>query len=156
MNTIKNNSFYMQKALTEAHKALAKDEVPIGAVVIDRQGKIIGRGHNLVEQTKLQTAHAEIRAITQACRKQKDWRLDGCWIYVTLEPCSMCMNLILLSRFAGLVYGASSPLFGFDLDNQGPLQLYRRNKLQIIKDICSKESAQLLKDFFKKKRNSSE
>lgn len=147
---------YMIKALQEAQKAFDKNEVPIGALVIDPVGKIIGRGHNLVEQKKQQTAHAEIRAITQACKKLKDWRLDNCWIYVTLEPCSMCMNLILLSRIEGLVYGASSPIFGFELDNTGPLQLYRRNKIQIIKEICQKESSELLKNFFKKKRKSSE
>ncbi len=147
---------YMSKALQQAQKAFNKNEVPIGALIVDPQGNIIGRGHNLVEQKKQQTAHAEIRAIEQACRKQKDWRLDGCWIYVTLEPCSMCMNLILLSRCTGLVYGASSPIFGFELDNTGPLQLYRRNKIQIIKEICQKESIELLKNFFKKKRKSSE
>lgn len=146
----------MHKALNEAKKAFNKDEVPIGAIVIDAQGKIIGRGYNLVEHKKQQIAHAEIRAITQACKKQKDWRLDGCWIYVTLEPCAMCMNLILLSRFEGLVFGASSPIFGFELDNQGPLQIYRRNKIQIIKGVLAQESSLLLKEFFIKKRNSSE
>lgn len=146
----------MHKALNEAKKAFNKDEVPIGAIVIDAQGKIIGRGYNLVEHKKQQIAHAEIRAITQACKKQKDWRLDGCWIYVTLEPCAMCMNLILLSRLEGLVFGASSPIFGFELDNQGPLQIYRRNKIQIIKGVLAQESSLLLKEFFIKKRNSSE
>lgn len=156
MNKNTNHTLYMRKALHEAQKAFDKNEVPIGALLINPEGKIIGRGHNLVEQKKQQTAHAEIRAIEQACRNRKGWRLDGCWIYITLEPCSMCMNLILLSRLAGIVYGASSPIFGFELDNTGPLQLYRRNKIQIIKDICNKESAELLKNFFKKKRKSSE
>ena len=85
----------MLKALKEAQKAYNKDEVPIGAIVVNSNGEIIGRGHNQVEKFKKQTAHAEIRAIEQACRKTGDWRLDGCWIFVTLEPCALCMNLVL-------------------------------------------------------------
>jgi tRNA(adenine34) deaminase len=147
---------YMQKALKEAQKAYTKNEVPIGALIIDAQGTIIGRGHNLVEKTKQQLAHAEIRAISQASRKRQDWRLDDCWLFVTLEPCSLCMNLILLSRLKGVVFGASSPLYGYGLDKNGPIQLYRRNRLHIISGICQEEAMALLKSFFKARRNSSE
>jgi tRNA(adenine34) deaminase len=154
--TSENHIKFMQKALKEAQKAYKKDEVPIGAVVIDPQGNIIGRGRNLVEKTKLQISHAEIRAISQACRKIGDWRLEGCWIYVTLEPCALCMNLILLSRLKGVVFGASSPIFGFELDKNRPLQLYRRNMIEIIKGVCEEESVTLLKKFFKEKRKASE
>ena len=147
------HEFYMQTALTQAQKAFNHNEVPIGAIVVNPEGVIIARSYNQVESKRLQTCHAEIQAITKACKKLKDWRLNGYWIYVTLEPCAMCMNLILLSRFEGLVYGASSPIFGYELDTKGPLQLYRRNTLQIYKGVHADASAQLLKDFFKKKRN---
>lgn len=156
MNNTINHAHSMLQALREAKKAYKKNEVPIGALVIDSNGTIIGRGHNLVEKTKLQISHAEIRAISQACRKIKDWRLDGCWLYVTLEPCALCMNLVLLSRLKGIVFGASSPIFGFQLDKNMPLQLYRRNTLEIVKGICKEESIALLKSFFKEKRIASE
>lgn len=156
MNYSLDHIFYMQKALKEAQKAYKKDEVPIGAILIAPNGDIIGRGHNLVEKTKQQISHAEVRAISQACRKLGDWRLEGCWLYVTLEPCSLCMNLVLLSRLKGVVFGASSPVFGFELDKNGPLQLYRRNTIEIVKGICEQESLALLKSFFKEKRVASE
>ena len=147
---------YMKQALVQAKRAYKHHEVPIGAIVVNAAGVIIGRGYNQVEKKKQQLAHAEIRAITQACRKLGDWRLDGCWIYVTLEPCALCMNLILLSRIHGLAFGASSPLFGYKLDNRWPLQVYRRNTLEIISGIALQESAALLKNFFKERRISSE
>ncbi len=142
---------YMHKALKEAQKAYDNNEVPIGALVVNDQGAIIGRGYNLVEHTKQQIAHAEVRAIAQACRTINDWRLDKCWIYVTLEPCAMCLNLILLSRFAGLVFGPSSPLFGFET-TQRLVQEHRKDTLQIIKGVCKQESEALLKKFFQEQR----
>lgn len=151
MEEIKLQKF-MHEALKEAQKAYKKNEVPIGAIIVDAQGTIIGRGHNLVECSKQQINHAEVRAIAQACRKINDWRLDGSWIFVTLEPCALCMNLILLSRLRVIVYGASSPIFGFELDKNGPLQLYRRNMVKIIKGVCQQEATTMLKNFFKTKR----
>lgn len=148
--------FFMRHALKEAQKAYKKDEVPIGALVIDQRGTIIGRGYNIVESSKQQINHAEVRAIAQACRKINDWRLEGCTIFITLEPCALCMNLILLSRLKTVVYGASSPVFGFELDKNGLIQLYRRNVVQIVKGICQQESTELLKNFFKTKRKESE
>lgn len=109
--------FFMSQALLQAQKALDKDEVPVGAVVVNADGVIIARGMNCTEAHHTQHAHAESLAIAKAGKKMRDWRLEGCWIYVTLEPCAMCMHLILLSRLAGVVFGASSPLFGFHLDN---------------------------------------
>src|SRR5581483_8639148 len=145
--------FFMKEALTEAHKAYEMDEVPVGAVVVDHGGVIIARGHNRVEQDCTQRSHAESLAIERAGQFLGDWRLEGCWIYVTLEPCAMCINLIKLSRLAGVVYGAPSPLFGFQLDKTAQFSVYKRDAFSIIEGVCSDESAELLKSFFKKKRN---
>jgi len=90
----KNNEYFMSKALLQAKIALKKGEVPIGAVLVDSSGNILSRGHNLVETKGMQTAHAEMLAIERACKKQGDWRLDDCMLYVTLEPCLMCFGLI--------------------------------------------------------------
>ncbi len=145
--------WFMQQALKEAHKAYAKDEVPIGAVVVDAKGVIIARGHNRVEKEHTQLAHAEVRAIKKAGKKIGDWRLNNCWLYVTLEPCTMCMGLITLSRIQGLVYGASSPLFGFHLDNTDNIRVYKRSTLRIIDGVGMGSAEALLKLFFQKKRN---
>lgn len=143
----------MNQALKQAQKAYQKNEVPVGAVVVDPEGNVVSRAYNQVERRQQQTAHAEMSAIIKACKKVGNWRLKGYWLYVTLEPCSMCMNLILMSRLEGLVFGAQSPLFGYHLDNSGPLQVYRRETLQIIKGIGDQEASELLKKFFKEKRN---
>lgn len=103
----------MKAAISEALKALAKEEVPIGAVIVNKDGHIIARAHNLTEHKHTQAAHAEMLAIEKAGKKIGDWRLEGCWLYVTLEPCAMCYNLAVLSRLDGIVYGAESPLFGY-------------------------------------------
>lgn len=146
------DQFFMELALKEAHKAFARDEVPIGAIVVSRDGEILGRGSNNVEKMHSQVAHAEMLAVQRAGKKFGDWRLEGCWLYVTLEPCSMCMNMILLSRIKGLAFGATSPLFGFHLDNALSIELYRNSKLQLVQGVCGDESANLLKRFFQPKR----
>src|SRR5690348_11818590 len=96
--------FFMQEALIEAHKSQQNDEVPVRAVEINKDGIIIARGHNNVEKDCTQRSHAESLASEQAGKQLGDWRLEECWLYVTLEPCSMCINLIKLSRLAGVVY----------------------------------------------------
>lgn len=147
---------YMQEALKLAKRALRYDEVPIGAVVIDADGSIIGRGYNRVEKRKTQVAHAEMIALLQAAQKRGDWRLDGCWLYVTLEPCLMCMGLVRLSRLAGVVFGAPSPLFGFRLDNTADAAVYKRGVFPIVKQgVCEEQAAFLLRQFFQKKRKRS-
>lgn len=143
---------YMQEALREAQKAYALDEVPIGCVIVDAHGTIIGRGYNQVESRKTQTAHAECAAINEATAQRGDWRLDDCTVYVTLEPCAMCMNLLLLSRVVRVVYAASSPVFGYSLDKDSILQLYRRDAIDICKGLLQEEASKLLKQFFQKKR----
>jgi len=144
--------YFMSCALQQAKKALTKDEVPVGAVVVSPEGKIIARGMNLVEDKHTQHAHAESLAIAKAGKKLQDWRLEGCWVYVTLEPCAMCMQLILLSRMQGVVFGATSPLFGFHLDNALMLGLYKKCTLALIQGVGKEQAELLLKQFFKAKR----
>lgn len=149
---MRDHTYYMQAALKQAHCAARQDEVPVGAVIVDAQGAIIARGHNRTEQLSTQCAHAEMRALAQAGKRLGDWRLLGCWIYVTLQPCAMCIQAIVLHRLAGLVYAASSPLFGFDLDKMVIDQLYKRDALRIITGVMEQEAGDLLKKFFKMKR----
>ncbi len=148
--------FFMQEALIEAYKAQELDEVPVGAVIVNSEGIIIARGHNSVERDCSQRSHAESLAIEQAGKILGDWRLEGCWVYVTLEPCAMCMNLIQLSRLAGVVYGAPSPLFGFQLDKKQKDSVYKRDAFPIIEGVLGEESAVILRDFFRKKRKKHE
>ena len=148
--------FFMQEALAQAGCAAAIDEVPIGAVLVNPAGDIIGRGYNRVEKDCSQRSHAECIAIEQASKVAGDWRLNGHWLYVTLEPCSMCMGLIKLSRLGGVVYGAPSPLFGFRLDNQDDLWVYKKDTFSTIEGIKKEESAALLRSFFHKKRKKDE
>ena len=139
---------FMDEALAEAGKAYAIDEVPIGAVVVNAEGEIVARAYNSVERDCTQRAHAESLAIERAGKNLGDWRLNGHWLYVTLEPCSMCMGLVKLSRLAGVVYGAASPLFGFHLDNQESLWVYKKDVIKVIEGVKVNEAAELLKKFF--------
>jgi len=149
---IKDDSFYIQKALDEAAQAFAVDEVPIGAIVVDAQGAIIGQAYNQTVKENSPLAHAEILAIKQAAEALGDWRLDDCTLYVTLEPCTLCMQLIIMSRIKRLVYGASSPLYGFSSDKFCVFDVSKM-KLMIQKGIEEEAAQQLLKRFFNKKRS---
>lgn len=150
---LQNHEFYMKKALAQAQNAFKKDEVPIGALIVDTNGVIISRAFNLVESQHSQTGHAELRAIAKAGKKRGDWRLEGCWLYVTLEPCAMCISAVKLSRLEGIVYGAESPLFGYTkIDKHDSDGLYNKNALGIIGGICKEKSIELLQKFFKSKR----
>jgi tRNA(adenine34) deaminase len=147
--------YFMAQALAQARKAFACNEVPVGAVIVDAAGQIIARAYNKVEKSHTQTAHAEMHALTRACKKIGNWRGEGLWLYVTLEPCSMCMHLILLSRISGVVFGAASPSFGYHLDKAACLAVYKREALKIV-PYCSEESKQLLQCFFQLKRKEGE
>jgi tRNA(adenine34) deaminase len=151
----KADIFYMQHALAQAHKAYKADEVPVGAIVVNAHGDIIARGYNQVEKKNTQVAHAEMAALMKAGIAQHGWRLLGCWLYVTLEPCAMCMHAVLLSRLEGVVYGAPSPLFGYHLDKDMAVQLYKSDTLKIIDGVCGNQAADLLKTFFQEKRKRS-
>jgi tRNA(adenine34) deaminase len=146
---------FMYAALQEAEKAFNEDEVPVGAVVVHKN-KIIGRGYNQIEKLKDATAHAEMIAITSAANHLADWRLSECIIYVTLEPCIMCTGALLASRIKELFYGASDLKFGacgsiYNLAEESKTN----HKIKVYSGILAKESEDLLKLFFDKKRLSS-
>lgn len=148
----KQDQLFMQEALVQARNAFGQNEVPIGAIVVAPDGEVVACAYNLVEQKHTQRAHAEMLALESAAEKQGDWRLDGYWLYVTLEPCAMCMGCAKLSRLAGIVYGADSPLFGYQLDNIPGLRLYNEDAPLIIKGVEAEKAAILLRQFFKRKR----
>lgn len=147
---------YMQHALQLARDAAAHGEIPVGAVIVSPYGEIIGTGMNYVERCHCQTHHAEARAIDKACTKLQTWHLDGCTLYVTLEPCMMCISLCALSRIERVVYGAESPLFGYHLDKEGILALYTKHIKNITSGVLGDEAAAMLKEFFKHKREKSD
>lgn len=144
--------YFMTQALAQAQLAAQHNEVPIGAIVVDGSGTIIGSAYNGVEQIGCQIAHAEMQAITQATQKTGDWRLLDCWLYVTLEPCAMCMGLIRLSRLKGIVYATGSPVYGFRLDNTALSHVYQDDTLIIINNVLKEEATIILKTFFQQKR----
>ena len=142
----------MRAALREAQASLAKDEVPIGCVVV-HDGVIIGRGHNQVEALQDATAHAEILAIGAASNALGSWRLVDCTLYVTLEPCAMCAGAIVLARLTRLVYGAADPkagACGSVLDVIGEARLNHR--VAVTPDVLAEECGELLREFFRGKR----
>jgi tRNA(adenine34) deaminase len=144
----KRDEFFMDKAILQAKVALRHGEVPVGAVIVDTSGQIISRAYNKIEKVGCQTGHAEVLAIQKACKKIGDWRLDGCWLYVTLEPCLMCFGLIHLSRIKGVVFGAGSEYFGSGLSAKD-FTTGQYNKNLIIKNgLKEEESIMLLKEFF--------
>ena len=145
------DELFMSQALLQAQKAGNNDEVPVGAIIVNAEGKIIARAYNAVEKQCSQTAHAELLAIAKAGKTMHNWRLEGCWLYVTLQPCIMCMGLIRLSRLDGIVYATTSPLFGSDLDVIIPSQVYK-SEIVIIGGVLQEQAAVLLKKFFQMKR----
>lgn len=148
--------FFMQQALEQARCAMDANEVPIGAVVVNGNGEIVARSHNAVELEHTQVAHAELRAMEIASRANRDWRLNDHWVYVTLEPCLMCMGLMRLSRVSGLVFAAGSPVYGFRLDKDVAYQVYKDDAIKIIQGVGQQESVALLQEFFQKKRKERE
>ena len=142
----------MTRALQEAEKALERNEVPIGAVVV-YQNKIIGKGFNQTESLQDPTAHAEMVAISAAANFLQSWRLQNCSLYVTLEPCAMCAGAIVLSRVSQLVFGASDPKAGACGSLRNIVQDARLNhQVSIISDVCYNECSDILKTFFRKLR----
>ncbi len=146
----------MQEALKLARQAAEKDEVPVGAV-ITHKNKIIARAHNQVEMLKDPTAHAEMLAITQATSTLSSKWLQECTIYVTIEPCSMCIGALVLSRIRRLCFGASDPKSGacgsiVNLAEHPQLN----HKIRVQKGILAQECGSLLTEFFRKKRKQNE
>ena len=143
---------FMQEALVEAGRAEALAEVPIGAVVV-QAGEIIGRGHNLRETEQDPTAHAEMIAIRQAADRLGSWRLLDCTLYVTLEPCVMCMGGIILARIPFLVYGCRDPKAGAVGSIYNLAEDERFNhRVEVRENVLQGECSEQLSDFFRRLR----
>lgn len=144
---------WMAEALKEARAAAARGEVPVGAVVV-RDGRIVGRGANQVEQLQDPTAHAEILAIGAAAGQGESWRLDDATLYVTLEPCTMCCGAVLLARVGRLVYGAPDPRAGAVHSTARLLEgnPYRHG-LEVVGGVAAAACGELLSGFFQARRD---
>ncbi len=144
----------MRLAIADAQKAIATGDVPVGAILLNREGEIIASGRNEREHKKDPTAHAEIVAIRSAASVLDSWRLDGCTLYVTLEPCAMCASAISQSRIATVVFGAWDEKAGavgslWDL-LRDPRALH---KVEVRAGVLTDECASLLKEFFQDQRD---
>lgn len=143
---------FMREAIAEAKKAGELREVPIGAVVV-KDNVIVGRGYNLRETGKDPTLHAEMIAIREASERLGGWRLIGCSLYVTLEPCPMCAGAIVQSRIEQVVYGATDPKAGCAGTLMNLLDEERFNhQVPVVSGVLQEECSQLLKDFFRSLR----
>src|SRR3954449_3959713 len=146
------NEHYMRLALAEAEQALAENEVPVGAVIVQSE-RVIGSAHNQREMLHDPTAHAEMIAITQAASSIGDWRLEGCTLYVTLEPCIMCCGAILQARIPTFVYGATDPKAGaagtlFHLLTDERLN----HRCRVVPGVLAAQCGELLTRFFQQQR----
>ena len=146
----------MREALALAQEARANNEVPVGAIVV-KDGEIIGRGSNAPISSNDPTAHAEVRALRAAALHLRNYRLSGCTLYVTLEPCAMCAGAIIHARIARLVYGASDPKTGA---GGSVIDLFAERRLnhhtEILSGILATESGDLLRLFFSERRSALE
>lgn len=143
-----SDEYYMKMALAEAEKAAARDEVPVGAVVV-AGGTVIARAHNLTETLNDPTAHAEMQAITAATSYLGGKYLTGCTIYVTVEPCVMCAGALAWSQVTALVWGASDPKKGYTTTGAGILH----PKTEIRTGVHAEKCSEIMKKFFRKKRD---
>ena len=143
---------YMALALALAKEAADAGEVPVGCVIADGEGRVIGRGRNRREESGDATAHAEVEAIRQACAAIGNWRLENCSIYVTLEPCPMCTGAIINSRIPRVVFGAREALSG---SCGSVIDLFSENyghRPAVFGGVLAEDCAALLRDFFRGKR----
>jgi tRNA(adenine34) deaminase len=139
---------FMREALNLAKIAASEGEVPVGAVIV-KDGKIIAKGKNERERKQNALSHAEIEAINNACKELGSWRLDGCEMYVTLEPCPMCAGAIINARIKTLIFGAYDSKMG-SIDSVINLCDYPYNhKVEVYGGICEDEALAVLQDFFK-------
>ncbi len=150
---MQDDAFYMKIALEEAQKAYGLGEVPIGAVLVDEEGNIAARGHNMREIWHDATAHAEMIAIREACESLGRWRLSGLTLYVTIEPCPMCAGAIVMSRVDRVVYGSTDARAGacesvFNIPGNPTLN----HRPVITAGVLQEECAGIMKRFFKMRR----
>lgn len=151
-NITKNDEQYMKLAIEQAKVAEENGDVPIGAVIV-YQNQIIGKAYNQRQQLQDPTAHAEIIALTQAAAYLESWRLNGCTMYVTLEPCPMCAGALVLARMDRLVYGCDDPKAGavkslYNIVTDGRLN----HRLEVTSGVLADECSQLLQQFFQNRR----
>lgn len=144
----------MDEALIEADKAYREDEVPIGAVIVDANGSILARAHNKKEKSFNPCGHAELLAIMEAAKKINNWRLVDCSLYVTLEPCPMCMGAIVQSRISNLYFGAYDPKGGaISLNYSMHIDKRLNHNFKVVGGIKHFECSKILSNFFREKRS---
>ena len=143
--------FFMRKALNQAQKAYFENEVPVGAVIV-QDGIVIAQAYNQVEQKKTQLAHAEMQVLAQVAGMQ--WRLQDCIVFVTLQPCMMCMGALLLSRVQCIVWGASSPVYGVQIPVYDIPAIYTQST-KLYGGILQDEVQELMQKFFEEQRKKS-
>ena len=144
----------MELAIKEAKKAAQRDEMPVGAIIKDGSGKVIAKESNKIIELCDPTAHAEINAIRVACTIRKDLYLSDCTMYVTLEPCSMCLGAIINSRLKKLVYGLPSPKYGAFSSNPSTSKNTERliKNTEVYGGFYQSEISQIMREFFEEKR----
>ncbi len=146
------DEYFMHRAMAEAMRGAAESEVPVGAVVV-REGKIIARAHNKPIRLNDPAAHAEILALRRAGRKLGNYRLSGCTLYVTIEPCAMCAGAIVHSRIERVVYGAPDPKAGASGSVLTVLNHPKLNhQVEIVQGVLAEDCASILREFFRKRR----
>ena len=143
---------YMRLALELAREAFEAGEVPVGCVIADETGAVIGRGRNMREEKRSALSHAECEAIEMACRARGDWRLESCTLYVTLEPCPMCAGAIINARIPTLVYGARDESMGSCASVLNLFEERYGHRPAIYAGVLAQESAELLSRFFRRMR----
>jgi len=151
LHLVMDDKAYMELALAEAKKAAAYDEVPVGAVVV-KDGSVIASAYNEVEERHDATAHAEILALRRASDAIGDWRLNGCTLYVTLEPCCMCTGAMVNARLMRVVFGAFDERYGCCFSLLELTNNVLSHTVETIGGICEAECAALLNAYFQKKR----
>jgi len=154
MTVARDDAYFMKKALAEARKAGDRGEVPVGAVVV-KDGRILSRGYNRPISANDPTVHAEIVALRKAARKTKNYRLNGCQLYVTLEPCAMCLGAAVQARIERLVYGAADPKSGAVVSVMRFPFRKLNHRPSILGGILADDGARLLGEFFKRRRKAS-
>lgn len=142
---------FMKDAIKEAIKARQKEEVPIGAVIV-KDGKVISRGYNLRESKQNSLKHAEIIAIDKACKKLKNFRLEDCDLYVTVEPCLMCAGAIVQSRIRKVYFGTCDEKYGAVTSVANAFDIKSNHKVEFEQGVCKEECETLIKQFFKELR----
>jgi tRNA(adenine34) deaminase len=153
MKQMKDDLWFMKLAFEEAENAYKLDEVPVGAVIVDQDGTILSRTYNLKEKNSNPCGHAEILAIQFACQKLNDWRLNQCTLYVTLEPCPMCLAALVQARISRVVFGAYDTKGGSLSLNYKINQDSRLNhNFPIVGGVYHFECSKMLSDYFKAKR----